>query len=207
MTSSSAAANIDPSIRRHPDLIALFKSAESRYMTEEELARYCEVVPQNKDRAVVSAEMAKMDALMVERTVKEVFIYYPFDQYHEESDKKCIRDVGYVSAYITLAMLMDDIKWLDDKFLLWMRTMVQAFNFPAQLDVPDRKGVFDFRSSATNTTAKSIFETAKKMPQSRSAIYATYSILSLNFRSELRPEHWQFVQPYFQQAVNTLSAE
>lgn len=207
MIMRNVATNLAPSLRHHPGLAAVFKAAESRYLSEKELARYCEILPDYLNRAEVSREMSKIDALMVSRTVEEVFVYYPFSEFHEHADKKCIRDVSYVSAYIVLAMLMDDIKWLDDKFLLWMRTMVQAFNFPAQIEVKDQGPVYEYRSGAATTTARSIFETAKNMPRVTSSIYATYSILALNFRSELHPDYWQLVQPYFQQAINTLSAE
>ncbi len=118
------------SLRHHPELSALFKAAESRHLTELELDEYYRVCPGEVERMCAAREIAALEQNIAQKVIAEVFLMYPYDQHHEMALPKCVRDVRYVIAYASLAMLMKDLQWFDDKLLIWMKTILQSFEFP-----------------------------------------------------------------------------
>ena len=54
---------------------------------------------------------------------------YPnFTKYHDQGWARCYRDVQLVLRQDVQSMLLDDVRSLDDKILLWMRTTLAANN-------------------------------------------------------------------------------
>ena len=68
------------------------------------------------------------------QTVNDILSLYPFEESFGYGRDKCARDVTFVSVYATNAMLINDLRWLDEQYLFWMKTMVRSFGFPTQLD-------------------------------------------------------------------------
>lgn len=187
--------NTSNSIRNHPQLKQMFINAESRYLENAELKLYCSVLPEHIKRAKAAHEIKKVQAEVVAKTVKEVFSMYPFLQNHELASGKCSRDVGYVAAYITQAMLMNDSEWLRDKLLLWLKTILQAFCFPE-------------RNKDINAQTHSLVTVeADRLPSMRSSVYETYARLKNNFEEKLSPESFALVEPLLQMACDILASE
>jgi hypothetical protein len=115
------------SLRNNPDIKALFKAAEARHLTEDELRQYLRLAPEEEARVGAAREVAAAESGVVQATVGEIFQIYPYAQNHFAAPDKCSRDVAYVSVYATHAMLLRDPAWFNDKLLLWLRTILQAF--------------------------------------------------------------------------------
>ena len=206
MSAATAAAIGINSFRYHPQLQDLFKTAESRYLSEEELEYYSEIIPDQADRAAAAHEVAQTAPAIVKKTVEEIFLLYPYHENHEMAAQKCPRDVNYVSAYATMAMLMNDPKWFDDKLLLWLKTILQAFEFPPRQASEEKKSFFGRRNSG-DEAVELIAKQADALPAPRSSIYATYSLLKANYQAALNQPSWELMAPYLQQAIDSLAAE
>ncbi len=184
------------SVRQHPLLAALFKACENRQPTPEELDEYARVLPAQAARAAAAREIAQAEAATVEQVVNDILAVYPFERNLAYARVKCIRDVTSVSSYATLAMLMNDPAWFRDKLLLWLRTLLQALNFPDR-EQPRRKTLFGKADT---------LDTQPFKPHLR-AIFETYSRLRIGYQERLSPEAFAFVEPFLQQAVDTLAGD
>lgn len=187
------------SLRWHPQLAALFKSAESRHLTEQELAEYCSIVPHYADRAAAAREVAALEQAVVQEVIDEIFAAYPYEKRHAAAAAKCPRDVRYVSAYATLSMLMNDPAWFDDKLLLWLKTILQAFEFPDRIS-EKRKVLFGGSGGGED-------ERLKKLKIGQRSIHETYSKLKQRYRERLSPDAYRLLESYLQQAIDVLSAD
>jgi len=186
----------DPqSLRHHPLLAAIFKAAESRYLTLQELDEYCRVVPEYRHRATVAKEVAAIEVKTVTLVLQEVFSIYPYENHHQFALAKCTRDVRYVSAYAVLAMLMNDPQWYKDKLLYWLQTILHAFEFP---DRAMRKKVL------FSAQGNSVLE---RMSAKQRSIYETYTKLRDKYRESLTPTSFALLEPYLQLTIDILSAE
>ena len=194
---------VSSSLRKHPQLQGLFKAAESRQLSTTELKQYNEIVPDHAVRAKAAAEVAKVESAVVQKTVKEIFVLYPYEQVHDRAPEKCIRDVTYVSAYATQTMLMNDPQWFEDKLLLWLKTILQAFSFPTRSDKV-KKSMFGLRSVETLDDITSVADT---LPTHIGSIYATYTRLKQNYKQVLSPEAFALMDGPLQQAIDILSSK
>ncbi len=183
------------SVRNHPQLKKMFINAESRHLESIELDLYKTTLPDYINRARAAEEIKAVQAEVVDMTLKEIFAMYPFAQNHELAHGKCYRDVNYVGAYVTLAMLMDDPEWLRDKLLIWLKTMLQAFCFPQR----DRE--------VPVPTHRIVTLEADKLPAVRSSIYETYSRLKRHFHQKLSAETFDLIEPLLQMACDILAFE
>ncbi len=183
------------SVRHHPQLKQLFIAAESRHLDSQEFELYSRTLPGNANRVKAAQEIKLIQAEVVDAVIKEVFTMYPFMDNHELADGKCYRDVNYVAAYITLAMLMDDPEWLRDKFLIWFKTILQAFCFPQR----DKQAAIPAYRLVTLE--------ADKLPTMRSSIHETYSRLKRHFHEKLSSETYTLIEPLLQMACDILASE
>jgi len=189
--------NTNASVRNHPQLKKMFIESESRHLSNEELKLYCTTLPDHVNRAKAAHEIRAVQAEVVSMTVKEIFAMYPFMTYHKLADEKAHRDINYVSTYAVTAMLMDDPQWLRDKFLIWLKTILQAFSFPKR------------NKEITLPTHHLVTLEADKMPQTlgRSAIYETYARLKRNFHQKLTPTTYALIEPLLQMSCDILASE
>lgn len=181
--------------RTHAELEGLWKNAESRHLSAAELERYARVTDQ-RVRVTAAQEIREVEARIVKEVVRSVFTKYPYEAHHDHATAKCIRDVRYVSAYATMAMLMDDVQWLDDKLLIWLRTILQAFEFPAS--VTKKKVLFAARSADPKMDG---------LDAKRQSIHDTYTRLRDGYREALTDSSYQLVRPALQRVVDTLTEE
>jgi hypothetical protein len=186
----------ESSLRKHPQLQALFRATESRQMTEQELDEYCRIVPENTQRAIAAREIMAIEQAIVQKVVDEIFAIYPYEQFHQSALAKCNRDVRYVSAYATLSMLMNDPQWFSDKLLIWFKTILHSFEFPDK----KQKGKVLFSGAAQDNKID-------ELPAHRRSIYETYTKLKQHYQRVLTFSSFNLIEPYLQQAIDILSGD
>ncbi len=183
------------SLRNHPNLDTLFKDAESRFLSEDELEIYLTEFPEGESRSEASREIKQVTNQIVKKVISRIYEIYPYEQKHQMAMAKCMRDVRYVITYATLAMLMRDPDWYRDKLLVWMKTIIQSFGYP---DIPD--GSFERYFSDSEILAH--LETLR--PNQRS-IYETYRAILEEMNTNLPSEAFDEIESYLKQALNILS--
>ena len=182
------------SLRAHPKIQALFKKAEARHLTEAELLEYLSLAPGEGERAAAAREVALAEPGVVKACLQDVFALYPYAQKHFLAGEKCQRDIGYVSAYATHAMLLDDPDWFRDKLLIWLRTILQAFEFPLRNQAPTAAIPFH------EITAQ-----ADAMPPRVASIYETYARLRRRYQDALSPASYALMEKPLRQPVDVLT--
>ncbi len=186
-----------------PALRVMFKSAESRHLSSDELQQYVDAAPQYKNRAKAAIEVAAAEANVIKMTVMDILAMYPFEKNHSGALQKCIRDETYVSVYATHAMLMNDNDWLRDKLLLWMGTIVKAFEFPVREEPEQQskeyKTAFDRYPDITKH--------ADTLSPGNRALYDTYARLLRNYSNLLSPESFALMEAPLQLCLDILSSE
>ena len=182
------------SMRNHPQLAALFIAAESRHLTEEELGQYESVFPEYRSRATSAREIAKHETYISGKVAKLVTEAYGYDRFHDLSTKKCFRDIGLVTCYASLSMLMGDPKWFEDKLLIWFKTILHSFRFPdmqaAQQPLIDNP--------------QHIEKLAKLQPFQKS-VFETYALLYQEMKSKLSGAAFEEIEPYLALSRDILS--
>ncbi|WP_394752535.1 hypothetical protein [Crenothrix sp.] len=200
---STAETEMRSKLRDDARIRSLFLTAESRHLTAEEFNQYSMLAPQFKSREVAAREIMDVQLAVVSKTVKQIFSMYPYPKHHENALEKALRDIGYVSVYATHSMLQDDPDWFRDKLLIWLKTILQSFSYPA-------------REETDPTTAAArqplphpeITEHADTIPpKGRRSIYETYSRLIVNYQEVLSPQTFNMIRPHLQLAVDILSSD
>jgi hypothetical protein len=182
--------------RTHPDLADLFRRAEGRHLTDAELDKMLDVFPALDARVAAAREIREKETALIGRCVKEIYALYPYERHHEHATAKCVRDVRYVVAYATHAMLADDMRWFEDKLLIWMKTILQAFDFPAP--APD-EAIF------AAAVEPGLAEKLKTFSGKTQSIYHMYWLVRREAGKDLRPEHFRLLSPHLELAMNVLS--
>ena len=173
----------------HPELGPVLEASRGRHLTDEELALLRSTLPAHAARAEAARAIREAEPAVVAEVVRQVLSEFAFDEAHEYSPAKCTRDVSSVSAYATLAMVLDDARWLDDRLLLWLRTILHAFCFPARRQ--RRRTVFGGGGS----------------DEPHEAIRVTYEGLARRMEAAIGPEHWALAGPFYEQVVRELTRE
>jgi hypothetical protein len=181
--------------RSQPELAVIFKAAEARHLDPDQLARYTELTDA-RDRATAAQEVREHEGRVVKEVVTSVFKRYPYEEHHDNAMAKCIRDVRYVSAYSTMAMLMDDVQWLDDKLLIWLKTILQSFEFPAA--ATRKRALFAARAQDP---------ALERLDGKRQSIHETYTRLRDGYEAVLTPNSFALMKPALDRVVDTLTED
>jgi hypothetical protein len=186
-----------PTPRLHPGTAPLFKDAESRHFTDEELDFILKEYPEKAPQLAVAREVRSIDVAVINRVVKEIYAQYPYEEHHEFATSKCPRDVRYVVAYAVQSMIEGDGRWFEDKLLIWLKTILQAFDFPER----------------TKTTGSTLFsdqvleEKLAKLPKKSRSIFHMYYRLEQEMAKALAPGQAELLSPYLSIATNVLSED
>jgi Phycobilisome protein len=181
----------------------LFQAAESRHLTADEYSKYLSYAPHANERSAAAREIENIQLDVVAKTIKQVFSLYPYPSYHELPLEKCMRDVGYVSVYATHSMLLDDPDWFRDKLLIWLKTILQSFSYPAREDTNPAGA-----ANAKPLPHPEITEHADSLKvKGQRSIYETYSRLIVNYQEVLSPQTFNLIRPHLQLAVDILSSD
>lgn len=181
-------------LRKHPRLESMFKEAESRFLNDNELKLYLEVYPEGKSKADASNEIKAVANQVVKKVITRIYELYPYEQFHEMAMPKCVRDVRYVVAYAVESMLMNDPDWFRDKLLIWLKTILQSFEYP---DL--REGTTERYHNDPETKAH--VESLK--PHQRS-IYETYLGVKKEMQAVLSEEAYSEVEIYLDMPISCL---
>lgn len=182
------------SIRKHPQLQTLFKEAESRFMNEEELEFYLSEYPEGETAATASDEVKAIVNQITKKVITRIYEIYPYESNHKLAMPKCTRDVRYVIAYATLAMLMRDPDWFRDKLLIWMKTIIQSFRYP---DVaPGGERYHD---------DPEVIEHLQSLQSHQRSIYETYYAIKQELKSNLTQDSYQEIEVYISLALEILA--
>lgn len=182
------------SLRLHPSLHDLFRAAEARYLTEEELDRYVQTLPEFKSRVDAAKEIAKAESAVCGKVAKDVTEAYHYDENHDLATKKCFRDICLTLRYATLSMLMNDPDWFRDKLLIWFKTILHSFRFPDQPS--NHQPMIQGEEYANDLAARQSFQ---------KSIFETYSLLMAYLGEELSEQAYAEIHEYLKQALDVLS--
>jgi hypothetical protein len=184
-----------PSVRHRPKLAELFQQAGGRHLKDDELDLLLGEVPELALQVEAARTIRSITTGVVKKVVAEVFSQYPYEKAHEYATAKCPRDVNYVVAYASLAMLARDPEWLDTKVLLWLRTILQSFEFPDRV-----------KSAANALFADRVLEDAlAKLPVKNRSTFHCYYRIQQEMRKAMPADQFEQIQPYLQLTIDTLT--
>lgn len=195
MSSMAEPASATAPPPRDPRLAEIFKKAEARHFTNEELDAIVNHRPDLKEVCETARSAREAEPEIIPRVMEEILQQYPFEDLFENPRIKLPRDWGYVIAYSSHAMVMGSPKWFDDKLLVWLKTILQAFDFP------DRRP-----DVSTSLFEDEILEKAMtELPARCRSIYHTYYRLGQEFEEALTTPQARLFVPYLGQARATLT--
>jgi hypothetical protein len=193
---SANAAQTEMTQQQFPEeLERIFKDAEARHFTSEELSTYRRLLPEHSARADAAEAAYAVEGDVVTESIDSIFEAYPYAENHKIAPEKCARDVTNVSTYAIQAMLMDDNQWYKNKLLYWLKTILQSFDFPAR-NRPKETVLFGSNQDA---------EKINDLPAGRQSLYETYLLLDRNYQQALDDRHYQLLKPHIEIARDTLS--
>lgn len=188
-------SNLLSNPRRHPQLSEIFDRCEGKYLSDEELDLLLQHFPDLALEVSTARAVRTFANSLVKRVVTEIFAQYPYEQMHEMAMAKCPRDVGYVLGYGVAAMLCRDPAWYDNKVLIWLKSILQSFDFPERL-----------RTAGGALFADSeLEERLSKLPKKSRSIFHMYYRLKQEVERELDYDQAECLAPYLQQAIDTLT--
>ncbi|MEQ8821786.1 MAG: hypothetical protein RLY93_16230 [Sumerlaeia bacterium] len=117
----------------HPLLQQISKAEPGRYLTEQEVYRIASEDEFMKPRLQAAKAAQEKEQVIVQAAIKATFKKFDFSV-HDYYEGKCYRDVAMVYRYCVFSMLCNDTSLLENKLLYWMRTIIQAFEFPGRND-------------------------------------------------------------------------
>ena len=195
MNVTSEAKVLEPELPE--ELKSVFKAAEARHLTTEELDLYRRMLPGWAGRADAAQACYDVEVQVVDDTIEAIFQVYPYADYHALHAEKCPRDVTNVSTYAIQSMLMGERDWFKDKLLLWLKTILQSFEFPERSQ--PRETVLFGNDEDT--------EIINSLPTGRQSLYETYLLLDRNYEQMLEAHHYELLKPHVEIARHLLSGE
>ncbi len=193
MKTSSTTTRLAPlgaQLRSHPRVRLLLHEAEGRHFTDDELRNLTRSFPSLQPRVEAAKALRRAAPEVIDKVVRELCECYPLGEYDEVAIRKTSRDCHYTIAYAGHAMLMDDPQWFDDKLLIWMKTMMRAFEFP------------DLSPNARLEPA--MREKLLRLPPKARSIYHGYERIRQQLREVLPEQAFRLLNPYLTQINETL---
>ncbi|TVR03860.1 MAG: hypothetical protein EA398_03660 [Deltaproteobacteria bacterium] len=123
----------------NPSLQSLFSQSEGRYFSQEEARTLTDFASGMDARlSAMHAVDAHEDAI-VRETIDAVWAQHPdFETRHADARARGERDVRLVLRYCTQAMVRQDMTFLEEHLLYWLRTILQAFRMGPVIDTTYR---------------------------------------------------------------------
>ncbi|MBI1292502.1 hypothetical protein GC173_14885 [bacterium] len=105
------------------------KDRPGEYLSTAELAELERIDHLMAAKVRAARKAQEVEAIVLKNTIENIFKKFDFSKAFQYRDK-CYRDVGIVYRYCVFAMLCDDLGFIEDKLLFWLRTVLQSLNFP-----------------------------------------------------------------------------
>ena len=113
-----------------PATLTSLTTLDDRYPNDierETLIRYARTM---HARQTALLEIQKVDHQVAVYTIDTVFKQYPrFVRYHAMAREKGIRDMHLIVGAAGKTMFLNDIDWLNNHMLIWVRTIFRSINF------------------------------------------------------------------------------
>lgn len=110
------------------DIRGMLSDAEGRYLEPTEQSMLKEFAESLDTRLETMRAIQAKEGEMVEPAVQAVIEHHPeAAERLDQLEDKTRRDVTLVLRYCTMAMVRDDMSFLEDKLLHWFRTIIQAY--------------------------------------------------------------------------------
>lgn len=113
----------------------LILSSDSRYLSAEEKEQLTNYLDRTKRMLTLIGQIEEFEDTAVRFCIDSTRKRYPnFDKYHANAWAKAFRDVQLTTRYMAQALLLDDMKTLEDKLLFWLRTILAGFSFTPEFN-------------------------------------------------------------------------
>lgn len=110
-------------------VLEILERLDQRYPTDDERAQAERAKRELPARVEAAGEIAQADRKAVKHVIKQQRARYPkFHTFHEDAWGKATRDIQLVVTYQAKAMLSDDMRLLEDRVLVWLRTILTSFD-------------------------------------------------------------------------------
>jgi hypothetical protein len=110
--------------------VMTLNTLRDRYPTAEERDRLTAYAGGVRSRLAAVQELESVERVVIEVTLERIRELYPnFTRYHAVGWEKGYRDMQLLLQYMAKAMLVDDVRLLDDQVLTWVRTIFKSLNF------------------------------------------------------------------------------
>lgn len=189
-SSTSTTVPLGRELREHPRLKLMLQQAEGRLFSDDELRVLGNIFPSLQPRCHAGREYGALLPEVVARVVDEINGCYPMEDYNEVAVQKTDRDMSYTLAYAEHAMILNDPNWFDNKLLIWLKTMLRAFEFPDYLpeaDIPEP-----------------LEKKLRALPPKARAIFHGYERVREEMRTRMAERNYELMEPFLRQINQTL---
>ena len=109
-------------------------TCENRYLTQQEESEILDYVNDLPQRFKAARELHKAESPASKKMVRRLRDKYPtLSDHHDDQWTKTYRDCQLILRVAAQAMILDDIRYLDEKVLFWMRTIMQSLDLTPEL--------------------------------------------------------------------------
>lgn len=114
-------------------LLKMAHAADGRYFQAEERRAILSFAQSLPGRVGLAESIEQQEEAVLRGVVEDLQKRYPnFSKFHDQGWARCFRDLQLVLRQDVQSMILDDVASLDDKVLLWLRTIFAANNYTPQ---------------------------------------------------------------------------
>lgn len=111
----------------------IINASDSRYLNKDEMKDILAYTTSLPARFKAAGQVEQHEVAAVRSCIDEMRKRYPnLEKFHAKGWDRSYRDVQLVVRYIVQSMILDDAKVMDDKLLLWLRTMLSGVDLTPQ---------------------------------------------------------------------------
>jgi|GEM_PF-7043021 len=109
-------------------LNSMIARAEGEYLEREAQEVIIDFVSELPRRFDLMNELAKSEGAILEDTLDIFYKRFPMvAQRHRETSPSGVRDLRLVLRYASMAYVLDDLRYLDEKLLSWLRPILHSY--------------------------------------------------------------------------------
>jgi hypothetical protein len=108
---------------------SIFDAMDNRYPDLHETKLMTEYAQSLDHRLQAISALEQHEEAILQETLTRIFEKYPKVEMRIEGREKTHRDLALILRYSAQAMLRDDVRFLEDKLLYWLATILHAFKF------------------------------------------------------------------------------